>query len=137
MAALAILALIGAAASSTGGASALPPDYLAIALKVAGQGLPGCRSYHPDGTEGPCLPRFALKRSGGINGWSLDGTITFTRGATKRLTKDEFALLAGHEIAHWNLGHRGSSVEAELAADQLGAELACKAGYDVARGARL
>ena len=43
-------------------------------------------------------------------------TITFTRGATERLTEDEFALLAGHEIAHWYLGHRGSSVAAELAA---------------------
>lgn len=25
----------------------------------------------------------------------------FTRGATTRLTADEFALLAEHEIAHW------------------------------------
>lgn len=57
---------------------------------------------------------------------------TFTRGATTRLTADEFALLAGHEIAHWYLGHTGEGDaatrrEAELAAHCLGASPACPA----------
>lgn len=117
------------------GATMLPPDYLAIATRVAGPGLPQCRVYHANGSEGPCLPRFALSASGSINGHSRAGQITFTRGATTRLTPDEFALLAGHEIAHWYLGHGESSREAELAADRLGAQLACQAGYDVAKGA--
>ncbi|QEA14787.1 hypothetical protein [Novosphingobium ginsenosidimutans] len=117
------------------GASMLPPDHLAIATRVAGAGLPQCRMYRADGSEGPCLPSFALTASGSINGHSRAGHITFTRGATTRLTADEFALLAGHEIAHWYLGHGESSREAELAADRLGAQLACQAGYDVTKGA--
>lgn len=121
------------------GASMLPPDYQAIALRVAGPGRPLCRITHADGSEGPCLPSFALSASGRINGHSRAGQITFTRGATTRLTADEFALLAGHEIAHWYLGHTGegdaaSRRAAELAADRLGAQLACQAGYDVAKG---
>lgn len=122
------------------GVSTLPPDYQAIALRVAGPGLPQCRMYQADGSEGPCLPSFALSAGGRINGHSRAGHITFTRGATTRLTADEFALLAGHEIAHWYLGHTGDGDhatrrEAELAADRLGAQLACQAGYDVAKGA--
>lgn len=115
----------------------LPAEYRAIALKVAGAGLPDCRSFHPDGSEGPCLPRFTVKPGGGVNGWSLDGHIAFSEGATRKLTPDEFALLAGHEIAHWYLGHKGGSAPDELAADRLGAALACAAGYDVAQGAGL
>jgi Zn-dependent protease with chaperone function len=122
------------------GVSTLPPDHQAIALRVAGPGRPECRMYHADGGEGPCLPSFALSASGRINGHSRAGHITFTRGATTRLTADEFALLAGHEIAHWYLGHTGEGDAAtrraaELAADRLGAQLACQAGYDVAKGA--
>jgi hypothetical protein len=122
------------------GVSTLPPDHHTIATRVAGPGLPHCRAYHPDGSEGPCLPSFAVTSSGRINGHSRAGHITFTHGATTRLTADEFALLAGHEIAHWYLGHQGgghreSRREAELAADRLGAQLACQAGYDVTKGA--
>lgn len=117
------------------GANTLPPDHLAIARRVAGPGLANCRTYHTDGSEGPCLPSFALKPGRAINGRSLSGHIVFTKGALIRLTADEFALLAGHEIAHWYLGHTRSTREAELAADRLGAQLACRAGYDVAKGA--
>ncbi|MEY4239667.1 MAG: hypothetical protein RL339_2268 [Pseudomonadota bacterium] len=117
------------------GANLLPPDHLSIAMKVAGQGLPQCRMYQVDGSEGPCLPSFAVSRGNAINGRSAAGHITFTEGTTTRLTADEFALLAGHEIAHWYLGHTHSTREAELAADRLGAQLACQAGYDVAKGA--
>lgn len=119
------------------GAALLPPDHQTIALRVAGQGLPECRMYHVDGSEGPCLPSFAVSRGNAINGRSRAGQITFTHGAMTRLTADEFALLAGHEIAHWYLGHTHSTPEAELAADRLGAQLACQAGYDVASGANV
>lgn len=118
-------------------APSLPPTNQAIALSVAGAGLPDCRTYHADGHEGPCLPSFAVSPGGRINGHSRAGHITFTHGATTRLTADEFALLAGHEIAHWYLGHTKSNREAELAADRLGARLACQAGYDVAKGANV
>lgn len=129
MSVLALLALIGG--------WSLPPPSLSIAVKVAGSGRPMCRTYLPDGRVGPCMPRFAVQESRGINGWSFNGNITFTRGALDRLNTNEFALLAGHEIAHWQLGHRGSSIANELAADRLGAELACKAGFDPGKGTSL
>lgn len=99
--------------------------------------MPACQSYRPDGTEGACLPVFAVRRGSGINGWSLAGRISFSSAATIRLNRDEFALLAGHEIAHYYLGHKGSTKAAELAADRLGAELACKAGFDPVSGMTL
>ena len=111
--------------------TALPADHLDIAIRVAGQGLPQCTTYRSDGTASPCLPQFALRNGNQVNGWNLRGHIAFTVGATRHLNRDEFALLAGHEIAHWYLGHTQSSRANELAADQLGAELACRAGFDL------
>lgn len=55
-------------------------------------------------------------------------------GEERGITPDEFALLAGHEIAHWYLGHGRSTVAGELAADRLGAQLACRAGFDPEAG---
>jgi Peptidase family M48 len=104
---------------------------------VAGAGLPNCRAHHIDGREGPCLPKFSVRRGNAVNGWSKAGRIEFSYGAITRLTRDEFALLAGHEIAHWYLRHKESSLETELEADQLGAELACAARFDIAKGANL
>ena len=115
----------------------LPPQQLEIASKIAGEGKPGCTAYHPDGTIGACLPTFEIEPTGQVNGESAGPRIAFTRAATVKLTRDEFALLAGHEIAHYYLGHRGSNPAVELAADQLGAQIACEAGYDPAAGATL
>lgn len=116
---------------------ALPSQRMEIAIRVAGDGMPNCQSYRPDGTVGPCLPAFTVRRGGEINGSSLSGHITFTSGAAVRLNEDEFALLAGHEIAHYYLGHKSKALANELAADRLGAELACRAGYDPIVGATL
>lgn len=115
----------------------LPDQYLDIANRVAGAGMPMCRSYRSGNSEGPCLPAFSVRRGNQINGWSLAGRITFSSAATIRLSSNEFALLAGHEIAHYYLGHKGSTEAAELAADRLGAELACKAGFDPISGISL
>lgn len=115
----------------------LPPDRLAIAMSVAGQGRPACRLYHPDRREEPCLPTFSVTEGKAVNGQGLAGHIIFTRGAITRLTDDEFALLAGHELAHWYLGHTRTDRAAELAADRLGAKLACRAGHDPASGITL
>lgn len=115
----------------------LPRQHLDIANRVAGEGMPACQSYRPDGTEGACLPVFAIRRASGVNGWSLAGRISFSSAATIRLNSDEFALLAGHEIAHYYLGHKSSTKAAELAADRLGTELACNAGFDPISGMTL
>lgn len=112
-------------------------DYREITLRVAAAGLGLCRSTHADGSEGPCLPAITLHPASAVDGWSGGGRITFTRGAVTRLTADAFALLAGHELAHWYLGHRASTRESEATADRLGAELACRAGYDVSAGVGL
>lgn len=131
---MALLALLAAAA---GASLSLPAAQEAIALRVAGEGRPHCTSYHADGSQGPCLPRFLLRARGGINSWTTGEQITFTRADTERLTSEEFALLAGHEIAHWTLRHQRSTPETELAADRLGARLACQAGFDPAAGLSL
>jgi hypothetical protein len=118
-------------------ALSLPSQHMEIAVRVAGQGRPNCQSYYPDGTVGSCLPTFAVIRGSGINGGSLAGYITFTSASMVRLSEDEFALLAGHEIAHYYLDHKTNALANEIAADRLGAELACKAGYDPVAGATL
>lgn len=115
----------------------LPPPLLEIAARIAGEGMPHCELTLTSGERAPCLPDFGVRRGGGVNGWSRSHTITFTRGATERLTRDEFALLAGHEIAHYYLGHTANTPANELAADRMGAELACRAGFDPAAGVGL
>ena len=132
-----LIALAAWASLGSVSGTALPADHLDIAIRVAGQGLPQCTTYRSDGTASPCLPQFALRNGNQVNGWNLRGQIAFTVGATRHLNRDEFALLAGHEIAHWYLGHTQSSRANELAADQLGAELACRAGFDPVAGSRL
>lgn len=115
----------------------LADERKAIASDVAAAGRPACTSFHPDGSETPCRPTIALVPGRSINAWRQGSQIRFTRAASERLTPNEFALLAGHEIAHYYLGHKDNSRANELAADRLGAELACKAGYDPRAGASL
>ncbi len=122
---------------ATASASSLPPERLTIANRIAAEGKPECVSHALDGTTGPCLPEFGLVPGARVNARATGAAITFTRGAAARLTSDEFALLAGHEVAHYYLSHRGSNRHDELAADRLGAELACRAGFDPAAGATL
>lgn len=112
-------------------------DYHAITARLAQAGAALCTTTGDDGQLAPCNPTIRLTASGAVGAWSRLGTITYTRGALARLDPDEFALLAGHELAHWYLGHLASTLEKEAAADRLGAALACRAGYDPARGARV
>lgn len=107
----------------------LPPPLLEIAARIAGKGMPHCELTLTSGEQVPCLPDFGVRHGGGVNGWSRTHIITFTRGATTRLTRDE--------IAHFYLGHTASTLANELAADRMGAELACRAGFDPAAGASL
>lgn len=124
-------------APTTDTARDLRQDYLAIAEKVAGPGRPDCTAYHPDGHVTACVPQFSIRYDRQINAWSLGGHIQFSSGAVERLSAEEFALLAGHEIAHYYLGHQHSSITNELEADWLGALLACRAGFPVASAMKL
>ena len=128
------LLLFAALASSI----SLSPDLQEIATKVAGRGKPDCTSYVVDGSSGPCLPWFEVIPGTRINAWSNGSTIAFSQAATMTVTRDEFALLAGHEIAHYYLGHtRKSNPADELEADRFGAQLACNAGFDPVAGMSL
>lgn len=113
---------------------ALTPLHARIAEQVAGEGRPACAIHRPDGTVQPCLPSFEVKAGVHVNAWSRGDRIIFTRAAMTRLSADEFALMAAHEVAHYMLRHSASTPEAELAADRLGAQLACRAGFDPAAG---
>ncbi|MFM5953625.1 MAG: hypothetical protein ACKOPE_04895 [Novosphingobium sp.] len=115
----------------------LPEPQRAIALAVAAPGRPHCTATAPDGTSGPCLPVFTLSSGGGVNARTLGDSIRITRGAARKLSPQEFALLAAHEVAHSWLGHDRSTHANELAADRLGAELACRAGFDPLAGLSL
>lgn len=99
--------------------------------------MPGCARHDIDGSVGPCLPTFRVGAGVHVNARSEGEVISFTRAAVTQLTVDEFALLTGHEVAHYYLRHRDSTHANELAADRLGAELACKAGYNPAAGVTL
>lgn len=127
----AILALGGLALFEHGTAHSIArqQEYLAIAEKVAGTGKPHCTLHHADGSVTTCRPRFSVRHSRQVNAWTFGGHIHFSSAAINRLSPDQFALLAGHEIAHYYLGHSHSSISSELAADALGAVLACRAGY--------
>lgn len=106
-------------------------QYMAIATTVAGAGKPDCRARSLRNTRGSCFPKYSVRRGKQINAWAFDGNIEFSSGAIGRLTGPEFAMLAGHEIAHFYLGHTHSSVTNELEADMLGALLTCRAGYRI------
>lgn len=107
---------------------------LSIATQVAGNGAPNCVNYDLGGQEKSCLPTFYFSSNKSMNAKSIGSDIIFNMGAVNKLTREEFALLSGHEIAHYYLGHTKSSKRAELEADRLGAELACNAGFDPQQG---
>lgn len=77
-----------------------------------------------------------------VNAFTNGHGVYFTIAADMILSKDEKALIMGHEIAHVILHHtdneyifiRNHSNEDELMADNLGAVWASKAGYNVCRG---
>ena len=59
------------------------------------------------------------------------GMLSFVRN------DDEMAMVLGHEIAHWRLGHRRSTPSNEYAADWQGASYLSKAGYTICKGAKI
>lgn len=78
-----------------------------------------------------------------INAFTTGKGVYLTYLADKVLTKDEKAVVLGHEIAHVILHHTDSaydmfvtgwSNENELMADNVGASWADKAGYNVCKG---
>ena len=116
---------------------ALSPQQVEIARQIVGEGRPDCIAYGLDDSSAPCRPSFEVTAGVNVNAWMEGGRIRFSRAAVLRLTAAEFALLTGHEVAHYLLGHETSTPEVELAADQLGAKLACQAGFRPDEGVSL
>lgn len=70
--------------------------------------------------------------SGGFRITLNQGMLSYVGG-----NKDQMALVLGHEIGHYKLGHRMSTPKNEYASDKYGARLMHNAGYNVCRGATL
>ena len=115
----------------------LTPARAAVVSRVLGDGKPDCLSYLPDGSQAPCIPSLLVTPDQDVHGAAKGVEIEISAGAMNRLTEDEFALLVGHELAHWFLGHHESQPATEIAADRLGATLACRAGFNAHAGATL
>ncbi len=65
-------------------------------------------------------------------------SISINAGMLQFVRNDaELALVLGHELAHYKLGHRGSTPSNEFAADALGAIFSSHAGYGVCTGAQV
>lgn len=78
-----------------------------------------------------------------INAYTTTEGITIYRGLLNMMTKDELALVLGHEVSHFVLGHvflppatqtKDNIRIEEMQADKYGAVLAIRAGYNVCDG---
>lgn len=81
-------------------------------------------------------PRLIEDSSNDINASSGGFRIIVNNGMLKFLNDDnQMALVLGHELAHYKLGHSHSSISNEYAADHLGAIFMQRAGYNKCQGA--
>ncbi len=72
------------------------------------------------------------------NNAGQDGSNLFIyTGLLKDVRNDsEMALVLGHELSHYTLGHWTSNYSNEYAADKLGAQYIHSAGYSICKGAQ-
>ncbi len=83
-------------------------------------------------------PRLIEDMSSEINAYSGGFRITVNKGMLDFVGSDnQMALVLGHELAHYSLGHNGSTIANEYAADALGARYMQTAGYNKCSGAIL
>ena len=81
-------------------------------------------------------PRLVISNSQEVNASSAGLRITVNRGMLGFVkNQDEMALVLGHELAHYKLGHSHSTPSNEYAADSLGAVMENRAGYNSCNGA--
>lgn len=84
-------------------------------------------------------PQLIIVKSNVINAYTDGSTIVIFTGLIEKMnSKDEVAVVLGHELAHVLLNHVGDdnvpTVIKEAQADKYGAFLALRAGYDVCQG---
>ena len=71
-----------------------------------------------------------------VNASSSGLRITVNKGMLEFVrNQDEMALVLGHELAHYRLGHSESTPANEYAADRFGASMENRAGYNSCLGA--
>ena len=87
-------------------------------------------------------PTLEIVDSPTINAYASDAGIVIFTGLTDISNANSIALILGHELGHYLLGHTSENIShgpddvqrMELQADKYGAFLAIKAGYDVCDG---
>lgn len=80
-------------------------------------------------------PALILRNDGRVNAGARFYLISINKGMLEFVkNEDELAIILGHELAHFNLGHKRSNHENEFTADRVGAIYAERAGYDRCRG---
>lgn len=84
------------------------------------------------------VPTLVYDSTDEVNASQSGFRITLNRGILKFARNDaEMALVLGHELAHYELGHRNSTPSNEYAADAQGAIYMSNAGYSICQGAEL
>ena len=83
-------------------------------------------------------PILKYSNSGKVNANSNFFAITLNKGILNFVhNESELAFIIGHELAHYKLGHMGSSYNNEYAADALGVTYSSNAGYSRCGGASI
>jgi len=87
--------------------------------------------------NGFSVPPLRLEYNQDVNAHAGWGAVYLNSGMLKYVRNDdELALVLGHELGHYKLGHWRSTPANEYAADQQGAYYMSKAGYKICRGAQ-
>lgn len=81
-------------------------------------------------------PRLYIDSNSSVNASSGGMRITVYRGMMDFVNNNaEMAMVLGHELAHYSLGHPRSTIPNEYAADARGAQYIQRAGYSKCQGA--
>jgi predicted Zn-dependent protease len=93
------------------------------------------RILHSNHISGPPLK---IEYNSDVNAHSTWYGLYINTGMLRNVRNDsEMALVIGHELAHYRLGHLQSTPENEYAADRLGASYMVIAGYNICIGAQV
>ncbi len=83
-------------------------------------------------------PTLYVEENSEVNAYQLGGDIVIYTGMLKYTkNQDELARVLGHELSHFTLHHKRSSVKNEYDADRMGGIYMGIAGYNQCRGALL